>query len=78
MSYKPTTWKSGDTITSQKLNKIEQGIVSAESIEPLVINIIYDETLEYHRLDKTFGEIYFFKLFALLIIWKKFKTLLQY
>jgi len=28
MSYEPTNWKSGDTITSAKLNKIEQGIAS--------------------------------------------------
>lgn len=28
MSYTPTTWKSGDTVTSTKLNKIEQGIAN--------------------------------------------------
>ena len=28
MSYEPTTWKAGDTVTSEKLNKIEQGIVN--------------------------------------------------
>ena len=26
MSYTPTTWVNGDTITAQKLNKMEQGI----------------------------------------------------
>ena len=30
MSYNPTTWKAGDTVTVSKLNKIEQGIVNAE------------------------------------------------
>jgi len=29
MAYTPTTWVSGDTIDATKLNKIEQGIVSA-------------------------------------------------
>jgi len=28
MAYEPTTWKSGDVVTSAKLNKIEQGIAS--------------------------------------------------
>lgn len=30
MSYTPTTWETGDTITSAKLNKIEAGIVAVE------------------------------------------------
>lgn len=29
MSYTPTTWTTGDTITATKLNKIEQGIADA-------------------------------------------------
>ena len=29
MSYTPTTWTTGDTITATKLNKIENGIASA-------------------------------------------------
>lgn len=29
MSYTPTTWVTGDTITTTKLNKIEQGIAGA-------------------------------------------------
>ncbi len=29
MSYEPTTWKSGDVVTSSKLNKMEQGIANA-------------------------------------------------
>lgn len=28
MSYEPTTWKTGDVITANKLNKIEQGIAA--------------------------------------------------
>ena len=29
MAYTPTNWKSGDTVTSTKLNKIEQGVSDA-------------------------------------------------
>ena len=29
MSYTPTTWQTGDTITATKLNKIENGIANA-------------------------------------------------
>lgn len=28
MSYTPTNWKSGDVVTSAKLNKLEQGIAT--------------------------------------------------
>lgn len=31
MSYEPTNWKSGDKVTSTKLNKIEQGIMNNEN-----------------------------------------------
>lgn len=31
MSYEPTTWKDGDLVTSEKLNKLEQGVASATS-----------------------------------------------
>ena len=31
MSYTPTEWKAGDTVTSAKLNKIEQGISNNSS-----------------------------------------------
>ena len=29
MSYTPTEWATGDTVTAEKLNKIEGGIASA-------------------------------------------------
>lgn len=31
MSYEPTNWKTGDVVTSQKLNKLEQGVAGANS-----------------------------------------------
>lgn len=33
MAYEPTQWRSGDTITSERLNKMEQGIASGGSGE---------------------------------------------
>ena len=56
MSYTPTTWKSGDTVTSAKLNKIEQGI--ANNI--LFVNVNWEETEDNQdigTLDKTWEEI---------------------
>lgn len=39
MSYTPTTWQTGDTITAAGLNKIEQGIANAGSAIPLVVTV---------------------------------------
>ena len=56
MSYTPTTWKAGDTVTSAKLNKMEQGIVTANDIE--IIHIIENPDSDYpYTLDKTWQEI---------------------
>lgn len=32
MSYTPTNWKSGDVVTSAKLNKLEQGVAGAGDV----------------------------------------------
>lgn len=32
MSYEPTEWKTGDVVTSAKLNKLEQGVADAGGI----------------------------------------------
>lgn len=42
MSYLPTTWVTGDTITAEKLNKIEQGIAGAGGC--LVVNATFNKT----------------------------------
>lgn len=56
MAYDPTVWKSGDTITSAKLNKLENGLAEASGGGTgggvLVLNITQDGTL-----DKTWLEI---------------------
>ena len=53
MSYEPTNWKSGDTVTSAKLNKMEQGIASAGGGGSLICNADSDT----QALDKTAEEI---------------------
>ncbi len=49
MSYTPNTWKSGDVVTSAKLNNIEQGIANAGAM------IVHDNN---GTLDKTWQEIH--------------------
>ena len=51
MSYEPTNWKAGDTVTSAKLNKIEQGIVGNIASNTLIVTYYNDLT------DKTWQEI---------------------
>ena len=33
MSYTPTNWQTGDVITAEKLNKLENGVSSASGEE---------------------------------------------
>lgn len=55
MAYEPTTWASGDTITSTKLNKIEQGIANGGGV--FLVNGSTDNSGTV-TLDKTAGEIW--------------------
>ena len=59
MSYEPTNWKSGDTITSAKLNKLENGLAEASGGGGggvLIVGVEMDETTM--TLDKTWREIH--------------------
>ena len=38
MAYEPTQWRSGDTITSERLNKMEQGIADGGSGDAYVLH----------------------------------------
>ena len=59
MSYTPTNWTNGDVITTEKLNKIENGIVTASSSGGvLVVNMVYDDETDTEYTDKTWKEIY--------------------
>lgn len=54
MSYTPTTWAAGDTVTAAKLNKIEQGVAAASGV--LVVHIALND--DYWVCDKTASEIW--------------------
>lgn len=60
MSYSPTTWESGDTITSAKLNKMERGIANAgggSSVVVVGIEVANTEGGTTVTVDKTFAEM---------------------
>ena len=52
MSYEPTNWKAGDTVTSAKLNKMEQGIAGGVNI------LLVSENEGTSTLNKTWQEIH--------------------
>ena len=54
MSYTPTTWAAGDTVTAAKLNKLEQGVASGGGV--LVVHATLGDAVI--TLDKTWQEIY--------------------
>ena len=59
MSYEPTEWKTGDTVTSEKLNKLENGVSDASEGGALVVNLTIDTSgTPKYVLDKTWQEIY--------------------
>ena len=45
MSYAPTEWKSGDVITAEKLNNIENGVVDAS--KPLFVSLVSEDDGEH-------------------------------
>ena len=58
MSYTPTEWKAGDTVTSAKLNKIEQGIVTASSNSgTFIVEVMLNESDNKLYLNITAGEL---------------------
>lgn len=52
MSYTPTTWQTGDTITAALLNKMEQGVANAGGGGALLVG------QSNETLDKTWQEIH--------------------
>lgn len=55
MSYTPTTWQTGDTITAEKLNNMESGIENVN--EPFVITCTPTAQDFSGVMDKTVAEI---------------------
>lgn len=67
MSYEKTNWKTGDVITSEKLNKMEEGIAEAGGSGSVsIVSLPIEEThiinsssnAEVKSLNKTYGQIY--------------------
>lgn len=56
MAYEPTNWKTGDVVTSAKLNKLEQGVAAGSGV--LVVQMTVDEAANRGTLDKTWQEIH--------------------
>lgn len=54
MGYTPTVWQTGDIVSSEKLNKNEEGIAGAYEIVYLS-TVVDDDTT---TLNKTFKEVY--------------------
>lgn len=55
MSYEPTEWKTGDVVTAEKLNKLEEAVGNADN-SPLIVSGTTSDNVE--TLDKTWKEIY--------------------
>ena len=56
MSYTKQTWNTGDVITAQKLNHMEDGIGGGNPF--FIINLTYDEKTSEPSVDKTNAEIW--------------------
>lgn len=57
MAYDPTVWKSGDTITSAKLNKLENGLAEASGGGTGGGVVVCTHNVETLALDKTWNEL---------------------
>ena len=55
MAYKPTEWKCGDTITAEKMNKLEQAVAQGGGGGTFFVGATVDGN--DLTLDKTLGEI---------------------
>ena len=55
MSYTPTQWATGDTVTAERLNKMEQGIQTA--VDPFVVTCTPIAQDFSGVMDKTVAEI---------------------
>lgn len=58
MAYDPTVWKSGDTITSAKLNKLENGLAEASGGGTGGGVLVVGLDIQTMTLDKTWNEIH--------------------
>lgn len=56
MTYIKNTWQSGDIVTAEKLNHLEQGVADAWE-QLFIVNFVEDSPLEPPTLDKTYQEM---------------------
>lgn len=54
--YTTTNWQDGDVITAAKLNKLEDGLKSAEC-KVFAVKVAYDSDGGIYTPDKTFAEV---------------------
>lgn len=54
MAYEPTNWKTGDVVTSAKLNKLENAVANGGALK---LNFIVDKGAGTTTIDKTYAEI---------------------
>lgn len=57
MSYVPTNWATGDVITAEKLNNIENGIVDSGKAVFVITVVTLNSNQHSFTFDKTFTEI---------------------
>ena len=55
MSYTPTNWQTGDTVTAERLNKMENGIQTA--VDPYIVNLTPTAQDFSGTMDKALAEI---------------------
>lgn len=53
MAYMPTNWQTGDVVTAEKLNKLENGVTRGNGIVSSTINSETDET----TINKSFDDL---------------------
>ena len=58
MSYDKNTWQTGDVVTSEKLNHMEQGIESASGGGVFVVSASLDSEVGGYILSETWQTIY--------------------
>ena len=56
MAYEPTNWQTGDVVTAEKLNKLENGVVSGNSSGNLIATATKNDN-NYYVLDKTWKDV---------------------
>ena len=59
MSYEPTVWKSGDVVTSAKLNKLENGVAGGGGTENIIVHLTQTDDGSHitETMDKTWKDI---------------------